>query len=385
MASNTADDIKQKAVISISKFSPDPFGHGGYKRAAQINELLVSHDIKIFYLSDLKFEKRPIRDKFATKIFAIKLVIKERRLFNLRNLRKDLRGIDSFYYRLTYLIEQNKDYDISAIIWENTIPKLWYMSHVVKNIEVKIIAFPHNLESFVPNQLSHRRATLTSPYWLDEEVSYLKECDHIVCISREERWLLSVLIAGDKVSYLPYFPSKPMMDKLASIKAKRIKLGTKNSVVMLGSASNIPTQIGLTRIKNMLLKQPFSEYSYEFVGYKMWKINQDQSELPNHIKISSDVSNEYLENVLVNAKCVVVYQVPTSGALTRLKEMQLAGIPVIVNSDGARSYFNEPGIIVIEDLSELFAAISNISEQEIFHHTHNNSQFSSLTIQKIFA
>ena len=66
------------------------------------------------------------------------------------------------------------------------------------------------------------------------------------------------------------------------------------------------------------------------------------------------LSNEDLEKLLVDIDGIVIYQPPTTGALTRIPEMLLAGIPVFANFNASRNYFGIAGIEQYNTFDELF-------------------------------
>jgi hypothetical protein len=71
------------------------------------------------------------------------------------------------------------------------------------------------------------------------------------------------------------------------------------------------------------------------------------------------VSDDELLSEQLKARALLVHYVPTPGALTRIPEALIAGIPVIANRHAARGYEALPGIHVYDtpaDLVDLSAA-----------------------------
>ena len=62
--------------------------------------------------------------------------------------------------------------------------------------------------------------------------------------------------------------------------------------------------------------------------------------------------------MLIEVDGIIIYQPPTTGALTRIPEMLLAGIPVYANFDAARNYFNVDGVIQYHSFEELLNVLS---------------------------
>ena len=68
---------------------------------------------------------------------------------------------------------------------------------------------------------------------------------------------------------------------------------------------------------------------------------------------SAAASSEELEELFATALAVIIHQIPSAGALTKIPELLNAGVPVIVNENAARTYFNLPGVNVYQELGEL--------------------------------
>jgi len=63
-----------------------------------------------------------------------------------------------------------------------------------------------------------------------------------------------------------------------------------------------------------------------------------------------------------SVKALLCYQNSGSGALTRICEMLIAGVPVIANSHAARSFYNKKGLIefsVLEDIDSVLIDLKN--------------------------
>jgi len=60
-----------------------------------------------------------------------------------------------------------------------------------------------------------------------------------------------------------------------------------------------------------------------------------------------------LYELLADTRGCIVYQENGSGALTKIPELLIAGVPVIINSHAARSHHNLPGIFEFTALEQL--------------------------------
>lgn len=65
---------------------------------------------------------------------------------------------------------------------------------------------------------------------------------------------------------------------------------------------------------------------------------------------------------MIKCDALLVNQPPTTGALTRVTEFLLAGIPVIMNVQSAHSHFNMEGVTIYDNLEiSLFKILINSS------------------------
>jgi hypothetical protein len=70
------------------------------------------------------------------------------------------------------------------------------------------------------------------------------------------------------------------------------------------------------------------------------------------------VSSDELNKILTTTKAVLIHQLAGVGALTRIPEMLIAGVPVIANGNACRSSFEYDGIYHYEDQTELKEMLS---------------------------
>ena len=73
---------------------------------------------------------------------------------------------------------------------------------------------------------------------------------------------------------------------------------------------------------------------------------------PN-ISFLGTLSTEEIEKMLIEIDGIIIYQPPTTGALTRIPEMLLAGVPVFANFDAARNFFGVSGITLYTSFNDL--------------------------------
>ena len=332
-------------VVRYTKFKNNPHGDGGSKRSAQIEESWRSKDVEFI---DEKFDL----PKQYSKVQAIKWVCRAVRFIGRNVGWKQYHGIKEKYKAiLTYALRMPAIYDKYVgqdvtYLWENTndVASLYLM----KAAGAKIIGYPHNLESLVPTQhdpVTHKE----SPYWLYEEIERLKMCDEIYCISKEETWLLQLF--GVNAKYYPYYPPREVEQELLEIKKKREarKTNVKKQYLILGSATNPPTRMGMQQLIDYFEQQKDANYTIYVAGYNTETLNVSGATVINQ----GTVSTEELENLLINMDGIIIYQPTTSGALTRIVENRIAGIPIYANFGAARDFYNLSDVHVYEEIEEL--------------------------------
>lgn len=340
---------RRMKVIRYTKFADNPHGDGGSKRSAQIEEYWRSKDVEFV---DEKFvlpKHYSISQAFVWVMRSIRFVFGDLRRLSWggkSHSLKDLRKIILTYaLRIPVIYDKYKGQNVT-FIWENTndVASLYLM----KAAGAKIIGYPHNLESLVPTQhdpVTHKQA----PYWLYEEIERLKLCDEVYAISKEETWLLQLF--GVNAKYYPYYPPKVVELELLEIKKKRFARipNEKKQYLILGSATNPPTRMGMQRLIDYFEQQKNVNYTIHVAGYNTETLSVGGGAIVNH----GTVSMEKLNELLITTDGIIIYQPTTSGALTRIVENRMAGIPIYANFGAARDFYNLSDVHVYNDIEEL--------------------------------
>jgi hypothetical protein len=232
------------------------------------------------------------------------------------------------------------------LLWEET--SNYLIPCVAKEAMFKIIAVPQNLESLViGNVNSFTQKGL--PENFENEVEYLSKADAVFCISREEQWLLK--LRGINADFLPYYPPKLIFLNLLKIRELRSSLQSKNFLI-LGTAANPPTLIGMIEQiwwLNQIKKEV--DFQVDIAGYGTEQL-KEYCDHPT-FTLHGTVDSSKLNHLLSNAKAVLVHQKAGVGALTRIPEMLVAGVPVIANGNACRSAFNYSGVYYYDSQTEL--------------------------------
>lgn len=226
------------------------------------------------------------------------------------------------------------------LMWESTLN--FFPAYLGKSFGFKVLAMPQNLESLVA---THPFTGSSLPKSFVHEIAYLSRADGVFCISREEQWLLRLF--NIDADFLPYYPSKLVLSNLLKIREAR-KHSAKQRFLVLGTALNPPTREGmieqlrwLTQIsKEMPIEIDIAGYGTETLeGYV---------DNPN-FTLHGAVTPQKLNDLLINAKAMLAHQTAGAGALCRIPEMIIGGIPVIGNSSACRSTSGYPGVYCYDD------------------------------------
>ncbi len=348
----------------------NPFGNGSEKRTTQIYELLNQE----FDLEDISKKKR----SFFSTLKTYQSGISKGKQFNIPF--HSIKDIALAGYNFLNCKKFLSEYPLSnpLLIWESTLLTYHFLPYMYKKLGCKTIGFPHNLESLVIGQKSPVSG-VPSPGWFKEELNQLKQCEHIFTISEEENWLLSLYNLN--CTYFPYYPPKETEIELLDIRKHRSTQTLEDYYLIFGSFNYGPIKKGLVDLIHYLQHSNI-QTPIKITGYGSDLIkNEFERMLPNNIQILGPSSKAQLHNLLLKCKGVLVNQANSSGALTKLKELQIAGIPVIVNSASARSYRNQNGIFTYHVFDEIEEIINK--EPGIPDLPKNNDHFNHQVIDII--
>ena len=345
--------MKMNTIVRYTRFVNNPHGDGGSKRSAQIEEYWKKKQV------DFVDEKFPLPKTYSKLqamqwcVRAIGFIARYVRWNKFPTLKDKFNAILTYALRLPVIYDKYKGQDI-VFLWENThdVAALYLM----KAAGAKVIGYPHNLESLVPTQidaLSHKKA----PYWLYEEIERLKLCDEVYAISKEETWLLQLF--GVNAMYYPYYPPKEVKRMLLDIKSKREayhqNATQESSYLILGSATNPPTRMGMQALIDYFGSKNDLSCTIHVAGYQSETLMYIQNP---KIEYHGTMESNELDALLICVDGIIINQPTTSGALTRIVENRLAGIPIYANFGAARDFYNLPDVHVYESFEELEELLS---------------------------
>ncbi len=340
-------------MLRIKKFDINALGHGGERRSAQINEIFAHFPINDLTVN-LLFDNKLAKIKSVVSPLAISSAI-------LKSIQNDL----TFAQKIRELIKLDfvsKQLDTvkafenyRTVIWESTYDDQWFIPSLFRErYNKKVFAFPHNIESLVPGQ--HSAIFSNQQSWFFNEMKYLKQCDHVFTISREEEWLLQTY--GIKASYLPYYPIIKVEQELREIREKRQSRPIQNSFLIVGSVTNIPTYNGMQSLLEFVCATIWPD-NVEFIvtgfGTECFK----KFEANRSIKVLGSVSKDDLNSLMAEVKLALINQQASTGALTKIIEFLISGIPVVCNKASSRSYQSYNGVTVFSNFAELNEILSD--------------------------
>jgi hypothetical protein len=235
---------------------------------------------------------------------------------------------------------------IDYFVTDDTLTSNSIIIVIAKYAGIKTVVYPHNLESLVPTQISPFTGK-KSPDWFREEVNLLKISDTVHVISREEQWILKCLGLND-VRFLEY--KSQLEDAFVNSVITERSISIKNNFLILGTAYNPPTKIGMEKLIEFLDSQSLDSQISVIGGGTEELFSKVKN---SKIKILGFLPDDEIINYYKTAKACLIYQIPTSGALTKIPELLRMNIPVITNEMGNRSYWNLNSIYTYNNFEEL--------------------------------
>ncbi len=232
-----------------------------------------------------------------------------------------------------------------VFLWENSNNTLG--AHLAEKQGCAIVAVPQNLYWIEAGGGPGRRHRVLAD--LDREVRFLRRCKAVFCISREEQWFLR--LQGIDADFLPYYPPRQLEEFLLEIRRARRPLDERRFLV-LGSATHGPTRRSLVeQIRVMSGLAGVLGFHVDVAGHGTEAL---RGEIPSaSVVLHGTVSQEQLGQLLSTATAAVVHQRPSAGALTRIPEFLVAGVPVVANVDAGRSTWGYLGVTRYQALAEL--------------------------------
>lgn len=223
-----------------------------------------------------------------------------------------------------------------------------YFAPLVKHLvglKVPVVAICHNLESLSAAQVKPAgQMTL-----LKKELELLSLCAAVITISREEDFLLGNM--GINSCFFPYYPVAPILERLKTVREKR-RSSSKKGLLALGTVFNAPTRDGIEKLIAFWNRRGNERAGEKLLiaGYGTDSMKDQNSKW---VEVLGPLEEEDLDGALTSVKACICYQEKGAGALTKIPEMLIAGVPVIANSRAARTYYNTAGIHEFHDFESI--------------------------------
>ncbi len=231
------------------------------------------------------------------------------------------------------------------------------LHETLQRLGVPTIAVCHNLESLVPSQVDRRHSWAL----VRRELDVLSRCRLAITISREETWLLDNL--GIASHFFPYYPQPPVLGRLLAVRAargRRPAAGT-GGVLLLANAKNPQSGQGalqaMSAWRRLRLAARFGPLLV--AGFHSERVFAREL-FDREVRLLGTLDDSGLDGVLTEVSACLCHQESGGGALTRVAEMLVAGVPVVASAHAARSYHHVPGVIEYQDLAGLEAALRRL-------------------------
>lgn len=328
-------------------FDSDPWGGGGKKRTAQISEILARNGLEDCHL--LTCPKLTFEDYLAAGDHLEQFHIGEKTItLPLGGGRKQALANHANECEQIILDETGGK---GCLLWESTRSRNYFSILAAQQVGLSIIALPHNLELLVPGQRSILSGRF-APDCFDEELIFLALASSVFAISREEQWLLR--LHGINADYLPYYPPGVIVKYLSDIRSRRQESTKHEGYLLLGTVGNPPTLQGMTNVIRRW-SQIGQGKVLHVAGFHTERLNEIIARTTLEaagVTVHGTVSNEELAELLVSVRAVILHQPPTTGALTRIPEMLLAGVPLLANRNAARNAHQTTGLLIYDSFVE---------------------------------
>ena len=352
-----------KKIIYFSRFLNDPSSHGGDKRTAQLCELIGQFDYEFVSTCNPTFTvPQKLHDLLYNSYgyFQKKRSLRyKQRVTYTKYFKWSERFRDAVlhWHFLAQLFSESLNVKPDLLIIDDPV-FLAPLVNYAKSRGIPVVAFIHNIETLSREQVEYAQQREMFTY----ELELLAKCDLVVTISQEETWLLRNF--GLDPVYLPYFPVKQAADRCEAVRKKR-QSSSKAGFALLGTVYNLQTLEGMKRVIDAIsANNILADDKLIIAGYGTLQLASFADDAS--IVVCGDLTDAELDELLTTTKGCIVYQENASGALTKIPELLLAGVPVVLNSHAARSHHNLPGIFEFNTFEQMTQQLAAAASTEQF-------------------
>lgn len=211
-----------------------------------------------------------------------------------------------------------------VLLWENTQDIL--LAHAAMAAGLRVIALPHDIVALNECGKSDRHSAF------HDEVKTLARTDYVFPISEEENWMLRLF--GCTSEHLPYHPESSLERSLLACRARR-QPAPDAPILILGSVTNPQTRAGILHQLQLIKESPGVITRPILLGGN--GTESLAAQIPPGVKLCGSLSADELNRLLEISAAIWIYQHVGTGALTRVVEMLLAGLPVVGGGLALRS------------------------------------------------
>lgn len=228
---------------------------------------------------------------------------------------------------------------------------------VAARLGLRVTACPHNVEFLVPDR-SAGNAFRNLAALQRCEIGAFRAANRILAISHFDKAVIDCLV--ECCELLPFRPVEADAARLEAIRRSRVTRSRTGTVLCLGSVGNPPTMAA------------FQKYLPDLAGVLDGKVKlvvagtgteSLRPQLPA-VTVLGAVSDAELTSLLERADVAVIPVRQTSGFLTRLAELNAAGLPTIVLGEyldaSLSSYDNMHHVLSINQCVEKINALMAI-------------------------
>lgn len=319
-------------LLVWSTFEPTGTGHGGNLRTTQIAEMCCAAGFS---------PQAVTRDGIVPAGRRLAAGLRAHLTLRRAGIRTPWRELSlTGYYACILSRKLRAHVGARVLLWEGTTSVL--PAFISRQHGFSVVALPHNLESLTgkPNDAVALHA----------EAAALAIADRLFCITEEESWLLANL--GVPADYVPYYPPAARAARLSAVAARRAGGVPANAPwLIVGTAHHAPTREGIRAVLRLLTPPSAPKVRVVVAGYGTAALATEFAGQP--IEFRGEVDDSTLDTLMAGARGLLVHQERGTGALTRIPDALVTGLPVLANAVAARGTRGYPGIRVYRNAGEL--------------------------------
>lgn len=332
-----------KRIIHHSRFSANPFGHGGERRTTQILEYYHNEGYEIETL----ILNQTFHFQFHYLLKSFLILVNVYGLNDWYSIKRFLKWWKKIYELLPGL-EKSFDTDAEIFIWESTTDSFYFLPYIAKKKGLTVYAYPHNIESLVKEQ----KSSITGKYSLhgfSSEIKIFRNCDKVFSISYFDNQLLQLFDVNSKL--FTYYPPVLVEKHLVSI--RNIRLNCNNStdykkILIVGTVHNPPTRLSMEKLIKQLNVTICENSRFVIAGYGTEELKEMVKS--KYVSVLGSLSCQDMEEQMILCDALLVYHIATTGILTRVIEFNVAGIPVLINIEASLNFTGIEGVCTYDNL-----------------------------------